>query len=352
MIQGSISAEQAYRNKKISIAKAGLLLAWLSSVTCICQTMFNNIGTPIISANFEDRALITAIIAITLLGMSDFFSGIYTLIYNVATKRSIKEYRRMCGMKISWTMLLAALAAGPFATGCWMSSSNMCGVTYTTAILALTPAVTAIMGHFVFKEKLGARVVFGIAIVIIGTIINGWAKPEGMDYFYIGVLLAALAPIGFSLEGMISTYASDMVDPLVACGFFRCFGAGILGLVGMAILSAATGYSSVYTGVISTVFSNPIAFFSLAMMGLFGAIGYGTTYAAFNKCGPTRTLAIVYTMPVWSVPIGLAFAAATPLYTYSVTPLALVGVVIIIVGMVLVVAKPSELFSLRNFGDD
>lgn len=342
-----LSPEEMYKIKKINIAKKGLFLAWISSVTMVIQGILNNMITEKIEYQMQSDYIKVIIIAITLLAINDIIAGIWTTFYNIYTKRGWKEIKRMCNLKISWVMLLSALVAGPFATGCWMSSVNFCGITYTTAIISLSPIITAIIGKFVFKENLNKRIYFGISIAIIGVIITNWIQPEGANKFYLGVLLAILAPIGFTIESMLSTYASDLIDPIVGCGIFRCFGSGILGLIIMIFVTYILKCEYIIFDVIKITFTQRYICIFMLFMGLASAISYATTYTAFNKSGPTRTLAVVYTTPIWSIPIGFLFNKLIG-YSYIVTKLGIIGAVIVVVGILLVIAKPSELFSLRD----
>lgn len=346
-ITAALSPTDAFRRRKIRLAYLGIFAVWISALTAISQGMFNSIGTGIVSTNFADNPIIIIIIAVTLLALIDITGGIWSFIYLCLTRRGPREINRMMHVKVSWMMLLGAVAAGPFATGCWMSAVNFCGITITTAIMGATPIVTAIVSRIVFKERLSIRAYLGIVIVVAGIIFAAWTPPEGMNNFYLGVMLALLAPIGFTVEGMVCTYAADVVDPIMGCGIYRTFGAGIPGLILVSILSMVTGNAGMVTDIIKIAFSNGTILMWIVLAGLMGAISYGTTYYGFNMCGPARTLAVVNTMPVWSIPLGLLYAGIG-ITVYSVTSQTILAAAIIIIGLTLVIAKPSELFSLRD----
>lgn len=353
MNQSLISAEEAYRSKKIGIAKFGMFLAWISAITAILMGIFNGSASTLISEKMTgvNTVLGTSIIAITILGLNDIICGIFCFIYNAIRGKGTKEFKRMVNFKVSWMMLLAAVASGPLATGLQMASYNLSGITYTTAILGFSPVLTAILGRIVFKERVSIRAYFGIFLVFAGVLVSCFlGKPEAAgDSFVIGLFLAALCPIGFALEGMFSTYAGDLIDPMEGCAFYRSICSGVMGLIAMAVLAGATGNLSIYTGTLNIIFSNPLILLFVVLMGFSAALSYGGTYVGFNKCGPTRCLAIVNTMPVWSIPLGLIATVALPgIYEYSVTKAAIIGALVVVVGVVLIVAKPSELFSLRD----
>lgn len=348
MVAATTSPIELHRKRKVHTATIGLLLAWVSGLTAVTQGIYNSVITSAAMQAQPNIAIVSIICSIMILALNDILAGIFTIGYNVAHGKGFKEHKRMCKLRISWMMLLAAVFAGPFATGCWMSSVSFCGITYTTIIMSLTPICTAIVGRIVFKESTTARIYLGIIIAIAGSIVAGWAgAPEGITNFYLGIALAACAPIGFTVEGMASTYAADIIDPLVGCGFFRGLLSGVAGLMIVGILAAATGYLQIVASVVILIATTPYLLICLLLMGVLAAISYGTTYVAFNKAGPTRTLAVVNSMPVWSIPLGFLFAALG-VADYTVTPLGIIGAVVVVVGLILVVCKPSELFNLRN----
>lgn len=350
----NLNAEQAYFNKKVGVAKAGMVIAWISSITAILFGVFNTAASGLIQGDTGvdlGNPLIQAIVSITILGIGEIMAGIMTLIYNGIKGKGMKEFKRMISFKVSWMMLLSALAAGPLATGLQVSAYSMAGITYVTAILGLSPVVTAILGRIVFKENLSKRVAMGIALVVAGALVTtfiGTPDTAGSN-FTVGIILACICPIGFALEGVFSTYAGDLIDPIEGCGFYRTICSGIMGLAAMAIIAGASGNISVWTATIGAIFTSPLALVFVILFAGFVALSYNTTYVGFNKCGPSRCLAIVNTMPIWSIPIGLIFAAIMPkYYAYDVTFAAIIGAVVVCVGVVLVVMKPSELFKLRN----
>jgi len=344
----TITPEEAYRQKKIKMATSGMKIALLMPITAIIQNIFNTSVTGTVSSNLSDKVIVSVICSITLLAMCDIFAGIFTFIYNVYKGKGIKEYRRTTHLKISWMMLISAAFGGPIATGCWMAATPFCGLTTVAIITSLGPILTAIISRFFLKESLNSRIYLGIVIVIVGVIVSGWSGYSGGgSNFVLGCILALMAPIGFSLEGQFSTYAGDIIDPNVGCGFYRCFGSGILGIVFMAILSAATGNMAAYSSIFHQVFASPILLIFVIAMGLLGAINYNCAYLAFNRTGPSRTLAIDSSRPIWSIPLGFLFAALG-VTEYSVATLGVVGAVIVVAGLLLVISKPSELVNLRN----
>lgn len=340
--------QEAYRQKKIHMALSGMKIALLLPASAIIQNIFNSSVTESVNASISSAVLASIIASITILGIGDLFAGVFALIWNLAHGKGLTEYKRVFDFKISRASLLASLFAGPIATGCWMAATPFAGLTTVAIITSLAPIFTAFVGRVFLKEHLSGRAVLGIVIVVAGAIVAGWGGLDmnGSNYF-IGILLALMAPIGFTIEGQINTYAFDMVDPTVGVGMYRCFGSGLMGLALMFLLSAATGNLDVFSTLFAVIFSSPVLILLVALQGLMGAVNYMAANVAFNKTGPSRTLAIDSSRPFWSIPFGYLFAALG-IASYSVTTLGVVGAVIVVAGLILVICKPSELVNLRG----
>lgn len=344
----SNSALEVFQQKKIKMATGGMKIALLMPLTAILQNIFNNSVTETVTVALADKVILSIICSITLIGMADIFAGIFTLLYNMYKGKGVREYKRTMNLKVSWMMLLSAAFAGPLATGCWMAATPFCGLTTVAVLTSLGPILTAIISKFFLKEQLNGRIYIGILITVIGVIVSGWTGfSQGGSNFVLGFILALMAPIGFTLEGQFSTYAGDMIDPTVGCGFYRCFGSGIIGLIAMTILAGATGNFSSYVSILSIVITTPMLLLFVAIMGLLGAINYNCAYVAFNKAGPSRTLAVDSSRPIFSIPLGYLFAAMG-IVSYVVNSMEIIGALIVVGGLILIISKPSDLVNLRN----
>ena len=138
-----------YVNKKVGVAKIGMvnsvgIIHNSYSVWCVQPRRHLRLSRGITGVDLSSP-LTQAIVSITILGVGEIFAGIMTQIYDAVKGKGFKEFKRMTGFKISWMMLLSALAAGPLATGLQVTAYSMAGVTYVTAICALSPVVTAIL---------------------------------------------------------------------------------------------------------------------------------------------------------------------------------------------------------------
>ena len=247
-------------------------------------------------------------------------------------------------------MLLAAFFGGTIAAGGNLIGINMCGPTYTLAIAGTSPIVGSILGRIVFKERIRPLAWVGIVIAVAGVITVSYAPPEGdqYPYFAIGLLGAVASSIGCGLEAVCVTYAADMTDSSTACGIYRTFGSSILTLVfllpafGILAGDVTTGFR-----MIGEAFSlgNPVLWIAIAALA--GGLSYLTLYKAFPKAGIAKSMTVNVTYTLWSIPIGFAFLALG-ISDYAITGQAIIGCVVIFIGVVMVIGNPKDLVKLRN----
>lgn len=345
----TITAENAYRKKKVRLAKFGLFIAWVSSLCMVAFPIFNSLATDKVYQLFDSKILTLYVLSLLFLSFGEFLGGIFMMLYQIVVRGvPVKEFARTWSVKSSRMVLLSALVAGPVATACVTVSVPLCGSTYSNCICALTPVLTAIAASIFLKEKIGPRVIVGILIAVAGVIVAGFTAPEGVNNFYLGILVALVAPIGYTAEAIISTHVMDVSEPLEVCSLYRMVGAGIMEFLIVVIICAISGNLAWIGIAFGVIFSSPVLLLFILITSILIAIQYGTSYIANNYSGPARASAVVWSTPIWSIPIGLLFSASG-LVPYNVTTLGIVGAVIVVVGVVLVLAKPSELFNLRKF---
>ena len=336
-----------YESKKFRIAIFGLTLAFIGAIFNIVFQNFNVAGTSLIESGFAGTLLAGYVLSVLALSLCEFVGGILMMIFNTLRRIPIAEYGRALGVKSSRTMLLSALVAGPIGTACSVMAISMCGSTYANCVIGLTPVFTAIFGVILLKEKAGPRVWIGIVICVVGMLVATMAPPEGVTNFYLGIAIAFIAPLAFTAENMISVHVVDVVDPEITCPLYRMVGSAIIEFIVVFAVCAVTGNLGWIALVYSLIFGNPLCILFLFLCGLCMAIQYNSTYVSYTYCGAIKAAAILWTGTFWTIPVGFAMSAMHIL-DYSVTSLGIIGAVVVVVGIMLVVAKPKELFDLRN----
>ncbi|HBP64991.1 MAG TPA: EamA family transporter [Desulfosporosinus sp.] len=268
--------------------------------------------------------------------LHDGFAALWLFIYN-AINGKWRDYARTLKTRPAKFILLAAILGGPIGM-----SGNLLGIcirdsSYTAAITAAYPAIGAILGSIFLKEKISPRVWAGITLVIIGSFIVGIVPPEGSAYphFYLGIGLAAVAAIGWAVEGVMSTYGMDLVDSDIAIGIreatsFFVYIFAILPLFGGVAYQILSDSFTIHSG------------WYIGVIGLVGATSFLSWYRAMNMTGVGRAMGLNVTFALWSVFFGWL------LNNLQITPNLIIGVVIISIGTILTIGNPKDLVNLRS----
>lgn len=348
----TLTNQKAYEQKKIKLCLWGMFLAMAGAVGSLAIGVMTAVisNRTFVDGLPDDSWLCVMAVTTIVLGLADMLAGILFFVYNLITGRSLKEHARTYGIKGVWIMCISALCGGPIGTSLSSTSMNLCGVTVASCCMALTPMIVAIASKFMFKDALSGRFFFGVFVLVMGSFVTAIAPVESMPFFYVGVALGLLSSVGFSTESLFSSYIADTIDSNIGAALFRNFICGICELaIGLGIAAKLGVAGELFTSLIKTIFTPQVfpLFLIMAAVGL--AFQIFAIYRALTLCGSARTQAMVYTFPLWSIPVGyLAAWIFKEDYAYETTPLIIIGAILVALGAVIVICKPKELFNLRN----
>lgn len=350
----NLSAKDALEKKRMKFAKLGIIVGLGAGVAYGFQGVI--LGKAGGMEPFADPAYGVWMICIASLAINcihEFFAGVWALVFNTVTGRGLKEYGRLLKTKMGWMLAGGAFIGGPLAAGAYMIAINLCGATYAAAITAFFPVIGQILSSIFLKEKMSGRAWIGVVFVVIGALLVGFAPPDsGYPHFALGIVMAVIAAVLWALEGLIVTYANDIVDPYVPVGVFRTFGTSLVYIVLLIPLCGAIGGVGMDGfKVIGEAFvsGGPVIWIAIAAIG--GAFNYLAFYASMSMAGVGRAMALDVTYAFWSIVFGFVLSWLG-IVEYSITGLAVIGVIIVIIGTVLVIANPKELLNLRGGNED
>lgn len=268
--------------------------------------------------------------------LHDGSAALWLFLKNVADGRW-RDYLRTLRTAPAKYIILASLLGGPIGMSCNLLGIYFAGASYTAAITAAYPAIGALLGAVVLKEKITRRVWLGICLAILGSFIVGYVPPEGdqFPHFYLGIGLACVAAIGWALEGVLSTYGMDLVDSDIAIGLRQTV-SFLLYLCLVLPLAGSPAFEMLFASL-----STP-AFWFIACIGLIGGTSYLSWYRAMNMTGVARAMGLNVTYALWSVFFGWL------LNGLQLTPSLLTGVVILFIGTVITIGNPKQLANLRS----
>lgn len=263
------------------------------------------------------------------------FSSFFILLYNFYTGK-IKEFGRCLFSKMGVLIIICAVCSGPLAMSGYLLGINMIGPSYTAVITSSYPAIGTILAVIFLKEKVNKRTVIGILLCIIGAIATGYVSPTATGYpnFYLGMIFAFMAALGWGLEGVFGAYVMDIVDPEIAisvrqaASFFMYIFLVIPFIKGFKIL-----FNS-FTG------SNMLI---LILAGIVCSVSYITWYLGLSMTGVGRAMALNITYPIWVLIIEWLINGV------PASPNLIIGCLIIVFGAILVSGNPKEMLNLREY---
>lgn len=220
---------------------------------------------------------------------------------------------------------IAALVGSPIGMSAYLLGIKYAGAPYASSISVIYPGVGAIISYFVLKEKLSVRAMVGIGISLLGSFMLGFNPSADVpDTFFMGVLFAAVAVLGWALEGVIIGFAMKHVkgeDSVEAAPqqllCLRYFVAMIAYAV--IVLPLIKGYP-----LASQIVSQGLVW-RYAGIAILGAMTYLSWYKAVDLIGAAMGTALNSTAALWTIIFSAILLKAT------ITPsLALWGIVIVL----------------------
>lgn len=355
---GAENAIAAKHKLSSSFFKKGLFVAILSGICYGLYTAFLTLGmTKGIWSEWNDPSttMLTAFVLTYMLGalgsaINDTVSAIWCLII-AAIKGKLGDFFRTLRTKPGKVMIMAAVIGGPISSTAYVVALQMAG-SIVIPISALCPAVGAILARILFKQKLNARMMLGIAICflasfMIGSTSLGGDAPEGM---FLGICIAFIAAFGWGLEGCVAGYGTSMIDSEIGITI-RQVTSGLSNLIILlpilAIISGG-GFGLSTELVIGAVTSGP-AMIWFIVSGFFAVFAYSLWYKGNSMCGAALGMACNGAFSFWGpffcwLIIGV-FAGQEG---WMLAPIAWVAAIVMILGILIISMNPLDLFRKKE----
>ncbi|WP_430601821.1 hypothetical protein IGJ02_001890 [Enterococcus sp. DIV0724b] len=265
-------------------------------------------------------------------GFNDFLAAIWLIIYNAYQGR-LKEILRSLRLFPGKMTCLAALMGGPIAQGAYLLGIAFAGPTYAVPISALCPVVGALLSAVFLKEKITQRVWAGMGICVVGAIVISYTPPAGnVENFYLGIICAAIAALGWGLEGVLSAFGGSVLDPKVTITIRDITSGLTFFLIVMPLVNGL--------GVFQQVFQSPKTLAVLALAALVAAVSFLQWYNANSMCGVAKGMALNSTYVMW----GIIFSAVVSQDFSAITPTVIIGALLITFGAIMVSVNPLSFF--------
>ncbi|HBV86799.1 DMT family transporter [Desulfosporosinus sp.] len=331
-ISGNQKAIMMKEKLNADFARKGVLTGLFSGCTWGLNSVLLGLALGLIPLMGDDAGKY-ALFAIPLAAacMNDSFAGLWLLLYNGGAGR-FKEIIRSLKTFPGLMVCVAALLGGPIANGGYLLGISMAGPAYALTITALYPIVGALLSRIFLKQHIVPRVWVGMLLSVIGAIVISYVPPEGgnSETFYLGLLFASLAALGWGAEAVLAVFGMSMIDPKIAINI-RELTSGLF--LAIFVLPIVGGWV-----IVSQVFTLPGTLGAFAIAALAAAVSYLAWYKANTTIGVAKGMALNGTYVMWGVIFSVVFLNS------PLTQNLVIGSGLVLIGATLVAINPKEFF--------
>jgi uncharacterized membrane protein len=280
--------------------------------------------------------------------VNDTISGIWCLIV-VAVKGELMDFFRCVKTKPGLVMIICALIGGPIASSCYVIALQMAG-SIIVPICALNGPFGAIIGHFVFKQDLNARMLLGIVVCIIAAaVIGGTSFSDLGPTAALGCLIALICAIGWGIEGAVAGFGTTLIEYNIGITIRQCTSGLSNMIILLPIMAAIDGHIGLAPSLLGSAFTDSsIIFFIIS--GLFAMPAYSFWYKGNSMCGAALGMVCNGAYAFWGpffCWIVLELVDGQP--GWALTPIQWIAAVVMIVGIALVGdLNPMKLFAKKE----
>lgn len=282
-------------------------------------------------------------------GVNDTCSAVWALVM-AGVRGKLGDFFRCLNTKPGRMIMLAALLGGPIANSAYVIGLAEAG-SIIVPISALCPAIGAILGRVLYKQKLSKRMLLGIAICVSASAWIGFSSVTGGDHknIVVGIIAALVAAIGWGIEGCIAGYSTAMVDSEIGIAI-RQTTSGLSNLIlFIPVIALIGGNFGLSYHVIGQAFTSGPAMIWFAISGLAAYLSYMTWYKGSSMTGVALGMATNGTYSFfgpfccWII---LGVILGIPGWTLS--PVAWVCAVIMAIGILIIATNPLDFFKKKE----
>lgn len=358
-VSSSANANAVAAKKKLSskFFKKGVTVAILSGMCYGLYTAFITLGMS--NGVWADwygvnTAALSAFVITYMIGalgsaINDTVSAIWCIAI-AAFKGKLGDFFRTLTTKPGRMMIFAALLGGPIASTAYIVSLQMAG-SIIVPITALCPAIGAIMARVLFKQKLTPRMLLGIAICFIATLMIagtglGGDAPEGL---FLGILIAFIAAFGWGLEGCIAGYGTSMIDYEIGITIRQCT-SGLSNLIILVpIFAIMAGNFGLAPSLIGKAITSGDAMIWFIVSGFFAVFAYSLWYKGNSMCGAALGMACNGAYSFWTpffcwIVLGVIVGQDG----WMLAPIAWAAAIVMALGVWIISMNPLDLFRKKE----
>lgn len=280
--------------------------------------------------------------------LTDSSSAIWALGF-ASLRGRLGDFTRTIKTKPGAIMMASAIIGGPLASTAYVVGLQMAG-SIVVPISALCPAIGAILARVIFKQELNARMMLGIVICFLASVLIGGTAGLDADAsptVMLGIFFGFLAALFWGIEGCVAGYGTSMIDPEIGITI-RQVTSGLTNMILLVpIFGLIAGESGPGMVLQALTDSQSMPYFVIAGLAAVGAFMFW--YKGNAMCGAPLGMACNGTFSFWGplccwIVLGIAFGIAG----WSMAPVAWVAAIMMVFGIFVIAMNPMDLFKKDN----
>ncbi|MBO6119346.1 MAG: DMT family transporter [Lachnospiraceae bacterium] len=303
----------------------------IAGVTWAIETIVLGIALSMTPFVETEQAMVLAPFVSTFL--HDFFSAIWSLIYNLVKGNIVKVFKAVC-TKSGRFVAVAAIIGGPVGmTGYVLTVANM-GASIGAVASAIFPAIGAVLAYLFLKEKMAWYRWIFLLLSLIGVYGLSYSPELNIKNFLFGIIGTLMCSFGWGIEAVI--IAKCVKDEAITNEYALFIRQMTSALVyGIVLLPLIKGWRFTVSLIIHTSYVIPI----IVIASLFATVSYLFYYKSISEIGASKAMALNITYSAWAVVISIIF-----LNNYSLmNPTTITCTIVVLVFSILSAADYKEL---------
>lgn len=358
-VTGSVNATAVAAKNKLSsqFYKKGIRIALFSGVMYGFYSAFMTLGMSkgVWGDWYGANTAGLSVFAITFLlgsigsAVNDTLSAIWALVY-AGVRGKLGDFFRCIHTTPGRVMILAALVGGPISSTAYVVGLQMAG-SIVIPITALCPAIGAVLGRVLYKQKLSRRMVLGIAICVFASFMIGSASiggdaPKGM---FLGICIAFIAALGWGFEGCVAGYGTSMIDAEIGIAIRQTV-SGVSNLIILVpIFGMMAGGMKVSTSLVVQAFASGPAMIWFAISGFCAFVSYMTWYRGNSMCGAALGMACNGTFSFWGpFCCWIILGVLAGMEGWALPPIVWIAALLMVFGILVIAMNPMDLFKKKE----
>lgn len=353
-------ATQKYNALKSNFMRRGIIIGAISGLLYGVYSAFLTLGMSKgiwadwygVNTAGLSAFVITYVLCAVGSAVNDTISGVWSLIF-AAAKGKFGDIGRSIKSKPGRMIMLAAVFGGPIANTAYVIGLQMAG-SMAAPISALCVALGAILGRVLYKQKLTPRMIFGIALCFVSTVmIGGNAIGSINASAFLGCAISFIAALGWGIEGCVAGYATSMVDSDIGIAIRQCT-SGIINMVIIVPLFAAfAGNVGIGPHLLAQAWTSSPAIPFFIISGFCAMFTYSMWYKGNSMCGAALGMALNGTYSFFTplccwILLGLICGQDG----WNVSAIGWIAAVVMFIGIVFIAMNPLDIFRKKGNKND